>query len=213
VQRGGLTLLAVAGGILLAWMPDPGVARVLSTPIAQSLSGQSVTVPVAETPSQATSDDAALPAVIRKAVLRKMKQAACLSDAIPDKAILKAELTADHIPDYVIEYASISCTDVSLGQALKECGPGGCTVETWVSGDGTWRLASSDVLRGVKKGTPRGDRDTLIIATNGSACGQADSKSCFFQVWWNGQRFDGERVAGHKCAANEKSWECEPPRD
>jgi len=211
VQRGGRTFIAVAGGILLAWAPGFGAARVLSVPVQQP--HQSATLPVAETTSQSTSDDTGLPAIIRKAILGKMKRAACLTDAIPDAAVLKSELTADHITDYVVEYALIPCTDVSLGQALKECGPGGCTVETWVSGEGTWRLASSDVLRGVKKGKPRDDRETLIIATNGSACGQADAKSCFFQVWWNGERFDGERVAGRKCAANENSWDCERSRD
>lgn len=233
MQQFSSTLIAVTGGILLAWMPDlraenasvakppraitdtTAVIRNFAAPVQQSQSGVPVTPPVSKDAPQSISDrgDARLPAVISANVLSRMKEAACLSDAIPDEAILKVELNADRILDYVINYASIPCTDVSLGQALKECGTGGCTVETWISGNGSWRLVSSDVLRGIKKGKSRGDRDTLIIATNGTACDQIDFKSCFFQVWWNGKIFAGELIEGRKCAANEKSWECESSRE
>jgi hypothetical protein len=150
-----------------------------------------------------------LPAAVRVGITNKLNKAACSTNNIPEKAILKVDLNGDHIPDYVIEYELIPCNDTSLGQALRVCGTGGCAVEIWLSENGTWKMKDLGVLRGVEVGKRLEGHDTLLIATHGSSCNQPGYKSCFYAVWWNGQNFYRERVQGRKCETGQKSWECE----
>jgi hypothetical protein len=154
-------------------------------------------------------EDTQLPEPIRFDVSNKQRRAACSATTIPEAAIIRVDLNGDHISDYVIEYDSIPCNNTSLAQALQECGTGGCSVDIWLSRNSSWQLVVSDVLRGIEKGKPHEGRDTLLIATHGVSCNQVGYKSCFYQTWWNGQKFDRERIRGRNCAAGEQSWECE----
>jgi hypothetical protein len=156
-----------------------------------------------------SATDAQLPAVVRSAITNKLKLAACSTNNIPGKSILQVDLNGDRIPDYVIEYELIPCNDNSLGQALGICGAGGCSVEIWMSENGSWKMEDLGVLRGVEVGKRLEGHDTLLIGTHGSSCNQPDYKSCFYAVWWNGQNFYRERVEGRKCETGQKSWECE----
>jgi hypothetical protein len=160
---------------------------------------------------RAVSSDtgAQLPTAVLVAITNKLKQAACSTNDIPTKSILTVDLNGDRIPDYVIEYELIPCNDSSLGQALGFCGTGGCTVEIWMSGNGTWKMQDFGVLRGVEAGKRLEGHDTLLIATHGSSCNQPGYKSCFYAVWWNGQNFYRERVQGRKCETGQESWKCE----
>jgi hypothetical protein len=153
--------------------------------------------------------DAQLPAAIRIAVTNKVKQAACSTSEIPAKSILTVDLNGDRIPDYVVQYEMIPCNNTSLAQALGACGTGGCAVEIWMSGNGTWKMLDLGVLRGVEVGKRLEGHDTLLIATHGISCNQPGYKSCFYAVWWNGENFYRERVQGRKCEAGRESWQCE----
>jgi hypothetical protein len=164
-----------------------------------------------ETPVSAApnSVQAKLPEIVEQAVSKKLAEAACSTRTIPVEAVLAIDLNGDRIPDYVLQYDSIPCNGNSLGHELGECGTGGCSVEVWMSGNGTWKMMDFGVVRGVSAGKLLEGRNTLLIATHGSTCGQDGYKSCFYAVWWNGERFYRQRVQGRICDKTQISWQCE----
>jgi hypothetical protein len=155
------------------------------------------------------SGQAKLPEMVQLAVLEKLTKAACSTRTIPIESVLAIDLNGDHAPDYVVQYDSIPCNGSSLGHKLGECGTGGCSIEVWMSGNGTWKMMNFGVVRGVSAGKILEGRNTLLIATHGSTCGQDGYKSCFFAVWWIGEKIYRQRVQGRKCAESQKSWQCD----
>jgi hypothetical protein len=159
--------------------------------------------------SQPIVAEAQLPEAVRLVVSNKLRQAGCSSKNIPSKAVLAVDLNGDRIPDYVIEYDLIPCNETSLAQALENCGTGGCSVEIWMSRNDTWQMVDLGVLRGIEEGKTLEGHKTLLIATHGSSCNQVGYKSCFYAIWWIGEKFYRERVQGRKCTTGQQSWECE----
>jgi ATP-dependent protease ClpP protease subunit len=151
-----------------------------------------------------------VPPIIHRSISDQFRTADCVAKIDLAPAMISVDLNADGVPDYVIDFDRIPCTKASLAQALQNCGTGGCLTEVWLSGHDTWRLVSSGVLRGVKKGRRRQNRDTLIIATHGSSCDQVGYKSCIYEAWWDGTKFDRAPLSVRKCGANERAWDCEP---
>lgn len=160
-------------------------------------------------PVAPNSAKAKVPETIELAVSQKLSKAACSTRTIPVESILIVDLNGDRVPDYVVRYDSIPCNSNSLGHELGQCGTGGCSIEIWMSVDDTWKMIDFGVVRGVSAGRLLEGRNTLLIATHGSNCGQDGYKSCFYAVWWNGERSYRQRVQGRICGGAQTSWQCE----
>jgi hypothetical protein len=159
------------------------------------------------------SVEAKLPEIVRLDVSKKLGRAACARRTIPVDSVLAIDLNGDHIPDYIVQFDSIPCNVSSLGHELGECGTGGCSVEVWMSVSDTWKKMELGPVRGVSAGRRLEGRNTLLVATHGRTCGQDGFRSCFYAVWWTGERFYRQRVQGRNCLNTQSSWQCENSKD